>query len=111
MNAVPPSATGPDDDTALFAQREKDDAVADGNVQGQGSGKSARDRLNALRNMLVTAADLLAQGDVAAACVQLQDAANRTDGASPPSDFVQGPAAADLFDAITALRGQLGCSG
>jgi YVTN family beta-propeller protein len=88
-----------------------DDAVADGNVQGQGSGKSARDRLSALRNMLVTAADLLAQGDVAAACVQLQDAANRTDGASPPSDFVQGPAAADLFDAITALRGQLGCSG
>jgi YVTN family beta-propeller protein len=88
-----------------------DQAVADGTLVGQGSGASAQARLNALRNMLVAASDLLEQGDVDAACGQLRDVANRTDGASPPPDLVQGPAAPDLFDAVTALREGLGCGG
>ena len=86
-----------------------DRAVADGTLTGPGPGNSAQNRLQALRNMLVTAARLLEQGDVDAACRQLQDVANRTDGAVLPPDFVQGPAAVDLFGAVTALREQLGC--
>jgi len=86
-----------------------DDAVADGTLMGAGPGGSAAGRLNALRNMLLAAGDLLAQGDVDGACRQLQDAADRTDGASPPDDFVQGEAAPDLLDAVTELQDELGC--
>ena len=59
--------------------------------------------------MLLAAGDLLEQGDVDAACAQRQDAADRTDGAFPPPDFVQGPAAADLLDAITEVQDELDC--
>ncbi len=86
-----------------------DQAVADGTLMGAGPGNSAKGRLNALRNMLLTAGELLEQGDVAAACTQLQDAAERTDGAALPPDFAQGPAAPDLLDAITELQDGLGC--
>jgi hypothetical protein len=86
-----------------------DQAVADGTLVGQGPGNSAQYRLNALRNMLIAASDLLDQGDVDAACRQLRDVANRTDGAFAPPDFVQGPAAPTLFDAVTAARKSLGC--
>jgi len=86
-----------------------DAAVADGTLRGAGPGNSAAGRLKALRNMLLAAGDLLEQGDVDAACSQLQDAADRTDGAFPPPDFVQGEAAPDLLDAITELQDELGC--
>jgi YVTN family beta-propeller protein len=86
-----------------------DQAVADGTLVGQGPGNSAPGRLKALGNKLRAASDLLARGDIAAACGRLQDVANRTDDAFPPPDFVQGPAAPDLLDAVTALREQLGC--
>jgi hypothetical protein len=85
------------------------DAVADGTLVGAGPGNSAAGRLNALRNMLLTAGELLEQGDVDGACAQLQAAADRTDGAFPPPDFVQGEAAPDLFDAITEVQDELGC--
>jgi hypothetical protein len=86
-----------------------DDAVADGTLMGAGPGNSAGGRLNALRNMLLAAGDLLEQGEVEAACSQLQDVADRTDGAFPPPDFAQGPAAPDLLDAVTELQDELGC--
>ena len=86
-----------------------DRAVAAGTLVGQGSGNSAPGRLNTLRNMLLAARTLLEAGNVAAACGQLLDAANRTDGLSPPPDFVQGAAAPQLFGAITTVRGDLGC--
>jgi YVTN family beta-propeller protein len=86
-----------------------DQAVADGTLVGQGPGNSAPGRLKALGNKLRAASDLLARGDIAAARGRLQDVANRTDDAFPPPDFVQGPAAPDLLDAVTALREQLGC--
>jgi len=86
-----------------------DDAVAGGTLVGAGPGNSARGRLGALRNMLLAAGELLEQGEVEAACGQLQDAADRTDGAFPPPEFAQGPAAPELFDAITELQDELGC--
>ena len=86
-----------------------DQAVADGTLVGQGPGHSARGRLKALRNRLVHAARRLDQGNVAAAGRPLADVANRAAGAFPPPDCGQGPAASDLFDAVTALREPLGC--
>jgi hypothetical protein len=86
-----------------------DDAVDDGTLVGAGPGGSAAGRLNALRNMLLAAGDLLDQGDVDGACTQLQDAADRTDGDFPPPDFAQGDAAEELLDAITAVQDELGC--
>ena len=86
-----------------------DQAVEGGTLTGAGPGRSAAGRLNALRNMLLAAGELLEQADVDGACTQLQDAAERTDGASPPPDFVQGEAAPDLLDAITEVQEELGC--
>jgi predicted outer membrane repeat protein len=86
-----------------------DDAVAEDTLVGAGPGGSSGGRLNALRNMLLTAGALLEQGNVAAGCAQLQDTAKRTDGLSPPGDFAQGEAAADLLEAITGFHGELGC--
>jgi hypothetical protein len=86
-----------------------DDAVDDGTLVGAGPGRSGPGRLNALRNMLLAAGDLLDQGEVDDACTQLQDAADRTDGEFPPPDFVQGEAADELLDAITEVQDELGC--
>jgi hypothetical protein len=86
-----------------------DAAVADGSLSGSGPGGSAGGRLGALRNMLVTAQALIDAGDVAAACTQLLDAYNRTDGHPIPPDFVQGDAAPALAAMIADLRSLLAC--
>jgi len=84
-----------------------DQAVGAGTLMGVGPGGSPVGRLEALRNMLLTAGALLEQGDVDAAWSQLQDAADRIDGASPRPDFVQGRAAPDLLDAITEVKASI----
>ncbi len=86
-----------------------DQAVEGGTLVGTGPGNSAAGRLKALRNMLLTAGDLIEQGDIGAACTQLQDVADRSDGNSPPPDFVQGVAAPELFNAVTDLQHALDC--
>lgn len=88
-----------------------DAAVDEGTLVGSGPSKSAANRLNALRNMLATAATRADDGDIAGACDQLLDAYLRTDGQSPPSDFVAGAAAGDLAAQIAAARASLGCNG
>jgi len=98
----PPSAIGKV--IALF-----DKAVADGMLWGVGPSSSAQDRLRELRDMLVAADGVLVRGKVAAACDQLGVVAGHTDGQSQPPDFIAGPAAPELFDAITMLRDQVGC--
>jgi len=86
-----------------------DDAVDAGMLEGSGNGNSASARLNSLRNMLLTADGFIADEDYEAACDQLQDAYNRTDGESPPPDFVTGDSAADLAAEIENTRDVLGC--
>ncbi len=86
-----------------------DDAVIAGSLSGAGAGNSANGRRDALRNMIEAAGDLYDGGDSAAACEQLLDAYNRTDGATPPPDFVDGEAAAELAVRIQALRAALAC--
>lgn len=86
------------------------DSVTAGTLEGSGPGSSAAGRLGALRNMLEAADDLIAQGAIADACVQLQDALRRTDGNPRPPDFVSGTAAAELASRIATLLNSLGCS-
>ncbi|UCD29235.1 MAG: lamin tail domain-containing protein [Planctomycetota bacterium] len=86
-----------------------DDSVADGSLWGDGPGKSADKRLNALKNMIETAGDLIEDGLFADACQQLADAYKKTDGEDKPPDFVSGPAAAELAAMILDLMDSLGC--
>jgi len=86
-----------------------DDSVADGNLVGEGPGNSASRRLNALKNMIEAAGDLIESGFFEEACQQLADALKKTDGSPKPPDFVAGPAASELADMICALRVTLGC--
>ena len=85
-------------------------SVAAGTLAGDGPGKSADNRLNALKNMIEAAGEDIALGDIESACGQLSSAYRRTDGLSPPPDFVIGPAATELAEQITALQESLDCS-
>jgi len=84
-------------------------SVQEGKLAGNGPGKSAEGRLGALINMIEAAGNMIKAGLTEDACQQLQDAYNRTDGASPPPDFVTGEAAAELAQRIQELMASLGC--
>lgn len=89
-----------------------DDAVEAGELEGSGPGRSAPNRLNALRNMIDTASELIAGGLYEEACQQLYDAYFRCDGLGVPGnppDFVSGPASEELAAMILALIAELGC--
>jgi beta propeller repeat protein len=86
-----------------------DESVSDGTLGGVGQGNSAQGRLNALRNMLEAASDLIGQGNIADACELLQDVLDRTDAEPRPPDFVSGAAAIELAARVRALRTALGC--
>lgn len=86
-------------------------SVAAGTLAGDGPGKSAENRLGALKNMIEAAGEDIALGDIESACEQLSSAYRRTDGLSPPPDFVIGPAANELAEQITELQASLNCSG
>jgi hypothetical protein len=90
-----------------------DEAVGEGDLEGTGPGSSAPHRLNALRNMIETAGELIGTGLHDEACQQLNDAYARCDGLGLPNglpDFVSGPAAGELAALILTLMAELGCS-
>lgn len=90
-----------------------DASVADGSLVGTGPGKSAVRRLNALRNQIEAAGDLIEDGLIEEACQQLLDAYRKCDGLGPlesPPDFVADwGASAELARKIQNLRISLGC--
>lgn len=86
-----------------------DTSVADGNLAGQGPGNSAERRLNALRNMIEAAGDLIDNELYEDACQQLADALKKTDGQVPPPDFVAGEAREELENMLLELMESLGC--
>jgi hypothetical protein len=86
-----------------------DQAVESGTLEGNGPGQSAAGRLNAFRNMLVTALDLIRREEIEMACGQLRQAYLRTDGGPQPPDFVKGPAAKELAERIEEIRLKLDC--
>jgi len=101
----------PFDEQAMDLLDSFDDAVAAGTLTGSGPGGSAEGRLNALRNMIEAAGDLIDDGLIDEACDQLLQAQRRTDGDSPPPDFASGNSAVQLYDDIGQLRANLGCDG
>ena len=86
-----------------------DISVADGTLWGDGPGNSANNRLNALINMLEAASDLIEGGDFDQGCEQLWDVYFKVDGETPPPDFVDGPAAAELALIVLDVIDLLGC--
>jgi hypothetical protein len=82
--------------------------------KGNGSDKLAENRLNALRNMLETAGNLIDSGKIDEACGQLKAAYKKMDNPDPPensTDFVEveGVAASDLSTMVQALMDGLDC--
>jgi hypothetical protein len=55
-------------------------------------GKSAENKLHALRNMLVSAGELIESEDIEGACGQLKAISKKCDGKQSPPDFVVGVA-------------------
>jgi hypothetical protein len=78
-----------------------DDSVEDGTLFGVGPGRSAENRLEALRNMIIYAEELDEEGGDF--CSQLEDIYQLTDGLPRPSDFVAGPAAPDLAQLVQGI--------
>lgn len=93
------SLTTPFDEILLFIAMKVDD----GTLTGYGPGNSAGGRLNALINMIEEAQALFESGMLEEAYEQLQDAYDRTDGESPPPDFVTGDSAPLLAALIMDL--------
>jgi hypothetical protein len=88
-----------------------DDSVDAGALVGNGSGKSAGNRLKALRNMIEEAGELITAGSMEEAYQQLMDAYQKADGQAPPAsppDFVKGSAASELAIMIHDLVESLG---
>ncbi|MCJ7580765.1 MAG: choice-of-anchor D domain-containing protein [Candidatus Aminicenantes bacterium] len=86
-----------------------DVSVYEGTLVGSGPGNSADIRLNALRNMLENARDLIEAGLYDDACRKLLAAYKKTDGNPKPPDFVEGEATAELAQLILDLMNSLGC--
>jgi len=86
-----------------------DSWVDDGTLSGVGEGQSAENRLNALRNMLTTAGELIDAGEYEAACRQLHDAYLKCDGEPNPPDFIEGESREELAEMIWDLMQELGC--
>jgi len=86
-----------------------DTSVDDGILLGDGPGNSAEKRLNALRNMIEAAGDLIENELFEEACQQLLDAYRRMDGQPKPPDFVTGEAVTELATMIQELMTTLGC--
>ena len=86
-----------------------DESVEDGTLVGHGPGKSANNRLNALRNKLEDVRRLIEAERYEEACDQLWSTYRKCDGNPRPPDFVTGEAAEDLADMILLLMDDLGC--
>jgi hypothetical protein len=88
--------------------------LADKTPKGNGSDNLAENRLNALRNMIETAGNLIDSGKTDEACGQLKAAYKKMDNPDPPensTDFVEveGVAASDLSTMVQALMDGLDC--
>ena len=78
-------------------------SVSDGTLVGYGPGNSPEKRLNALRNMIKAAGDLINAECYAQAIEQLESINKKTDGERRPPDFVVGEAIPTLNQMVKAL--------
>ena len=83
--------------------------IADGSIYGLGSGGAPSSHIRVFGNMLDAADDLIAAGDFAGACQQLDHAVVKSDGASPPPDFIAGTSVPALNSMLLDVLAALGC--
>ena len=87
-----------------------DASVADGSLEGRGTGWLAKFRLFILREMLVIAGEFIENEQTNYACNILKRAYKRCDGEPwPLPDFVVGEAVPELVRMIEGLMESLGC--
>ena len=84
--------------------------IESGVLVGTGRGNSADKRINALKNMIEAAKDLIEIEATVEACEQLLSAYQLTDGDSTPPDFVSGDTADDLANMIQEVMESLVCT-
>ncbi|MCI0499967.1 MAG: choice-of-anchor D domain-containing protein [Planctomycetales bacterium] len=84
-----------------------DASAAGGTLLGYGPGNSPEKRLNALRNMIEAASDLINAGAYQLAAAQLDDIAKKMDGVAKPQDFVVGDAVSVLNAKVNDLMADL----
>ena len=89
-------------------QDEFDNAVAGDGLEGVGqNATSAKGKLNALRNMLERAEDLIDQGNIPAAIQQLEDVYRKVDGDPKPPDLASGSEASAIAEMLQDLINNL----
>lgn len=87
-----------------------DQSVSDGTLLGYGPGNSSEKRLNALRNMINAAGDLMINAECYAQVIeQLESINKKTDGEQRPPDFVIGEAVPILNQMVKDLIADLPC--
>ena len=85
------------------------EGLADGSIYGLGNGNAQVAHERVFGNMLDAADDLIAAGDYAAACSQLEHAALKSDGMDAPPDFMGGPGVSSLNSMLIDIMVALGC--
>ncbi|MCI5194458.1 MAG: choice-of-anchor D domain-containing protein [Candidatus Electrothrix sp. AU1_5] len=78
-------------------------SVANGTLSGVGSGNSAENKLNAIKNMLESAGDLIDSEDLAKAGEQLESICKKVDGQPTPPDFLGGDALDEIAEVICQM--------
>ena len=87
-----------------------DQSVSDETLLGYGPGNSSEKRLNALRNMINAAGDLMINAECYAQVIeQLESINKKTDGEKRPPDFVVGEAVPILNQMVKDLIADLPC--
>jgi hypothetical protein len=86
-----------------------DDCVAEGALWGEGSGNAGTAHLRVFDGMLDAADDLIGLGDIDGACRQLDHASVKSDGVSPPPDFIGGACTGTINTMIGVVMETLGC--
>ncbi|MCW4012589.1 MAG: hypothetical protein NWF07_06305 [Candidatus Bathyarchaeota archaeon] len=101
-NRTTPTTPDIDDILAFF-----NDSVANQGLVGFGPGNSSKGRLDALRNMIEAAANLIGKGHIDEAYALLQNVYLRLDGNPQPPDFACGSAVSELVNMIQQLINSL----
>ena len=86
-----------------------EESAASGDLEGAGPGRSAAGRFGALVNMIESAGEDIRLGNYSEACDTLDDVLKRTDGLSPPPDFVSGVATIELTIRVNTLKDSINC--
>jgi hypothetical protein len=86
-----------------------DDCVAEGALWGEGSGNAGTAHLEVFGGMLDAADDLIGLGDIDGACRQLDHASVKSDGVTPPPDFIGGACTGTINTMIGVVMETLEC--